>query len=115
MLRTIVNETEQDPIDKWAGRRKDGRDLITAWAEDKAARKLAYKVVQNNEELAALDLERTDYLLGIFANGHIPMEYKRDKSGKGQPSLEEMTVAALKILGKESNGFLLVVSQCWGV
>lgn len=47
--------------------------------------------------------------MGIFANGHMSMEYKRDNGPKGQPSLEEMTKAAIKILKKCTKGFLLVV------
>ncbi|XP_058807798.1 alkaline phosphatase isoform X2 [Phymastichus coffea] len=92
MLQTRFNVTNIDPLDIWAGQRKDGRDLIDYWIQDKKNRSLSYNVVQNNEQLASVDLINTDYLLGIFANGHIPMDYMRDKSGKGQPSLEEMTV-----------------------
>ncbi|OXU21501.1 hypothetical protein TSAR_009716 [Trichomalopsis sarcophagae] len=109
MLQTHVWETETDPIDTWAGRRQDGRNLINDWITDKKGKNAAFSVVQTNEELAAVDHKKTDYLLGIFANGHIPMDFKRDKSPKGQPSLEEMTVAALKILKKSDEGYLLVV------
>ncbi|XP_011495250.1 PREDICTED: alkaline phosphatase [Ceratosolen solmsi marchali] len=109
MLQTVVNTTESDPIDTWAGRRRDGRNLISDWMADKKSRKASFSVVQNNEELAEINYDKIDFLLGIFANGHIPMDYKRDNGTNGQPSLEEMTVAALKILKKSNNGFLLVV------
>lgn len=111
MLQTNVKVTDIDPLDTWAGHREDGLDLIEYWKEDKKNRSLLYSVVQNNDELAKVDLDNTDYLLGIFANGHIPMDYMRDKSARGQPSLEEMTRAALKVLQKSSNGYLLVVSS----
>lgn len=111
MLQTHVTETETDPIDTWAGRRNDGRNLINDWITDKKGKNAAFSVVQTNQELAAVDHKNTDYLLGIFANGHIPMDFKRDKSPKGQPSLEEMTVAALKILRKSDEGYLLVVNN----
>ncbi|XP_076293665.1 alkaline phosphatase [Lasioglossum baleicum] len=109
MLKSGATGTEIDPIDQWAGFREDGRDLIEDWKKDKAARKLAYSVVQNNEELSKLDTSKVDYVLGVFANGHISMDWNRDKSPKGQPSLEEMTVAALKILKRSKKGYLLVV------
>ena len=114
MLRTSLNATEADPIDTWACRRRDGRDLISAWAVDKAARGASYAVVQNNADLAVVDYAATDYLLGIFANGHLPMEYKRDRSSEGQPSLAEMTLAAIKMLQKNQEGYLLVVRRSFG-
>ncbi|KAJ8686614.1 hypothetical protein QAD02_022408 [Eretmocerus hayati] len=109
MLQGFVNETEIDPIDLWAGRRNDSRNLINDWKMDKQNKKVVFSVVQNNDELHSVNYEDTEFLLGIFANGHIPMDYKRDRSGIGQPSLEEMTEAAIKILSKSSQGFLLVV------
>ncbi|XP_014236948.1 alkaline phosphatase, tissue-nonspecific isozyme [Trichogramma pretiosum] len=109
MLRTDVSSTENDPLDMWAGRRADGRDLISAWEEDKKAKQAAYKVVENNHQLSQVDFDKVDYLLGIFANGHVSMDYKRDKGPKGMPSLADMTVAALKVLKKNERGFLLVV------
>ncbi|XP_017759952.1 PREDICTED: alkaline phosphatase-like [Eufriesea mexicana] len=109
MLKSNATGTEFDPIDTWAGQRKDGKDLIEEWKRDKRSRKLSFDVVQNNEELSRVNVDKVDYLLGIFANGHISMDWKREKGPKGQPSLEEMTVTALKILQKSKNGYLLVV------
>lgn len=109
MLQTNVNVTEVDPIDKWSGRRKDGRNLISDWIADKTKKKVTFSVVQTNEELRNVNYEETEFLFGIFANGHLPMDFMRDKSDKGQPNLEEMTLAALKILKKNDRGFLLVV------
>lgn len=110
MLRSQVNATDADPIDTWSGRRADGRDLISDWTADKRTRGASFSVVQSSEELRGVDYGETDFLLGIFANGHLPMEYARDKGEKGPPSLEEMTVAALKVLRRNEKGFLLVVS-----
>ncbi|KAG7209828.1 hypothetical protein KM043_011437 [Ampulex compressa] len=109
MLKSNVTATEFDPIDKWAGRRQDNHDLIEEWIRDKTSRKLSHSVVQNNEELSRVDTQNVDYLLGIFANGHISMDWEREKGPKGQPSLENMTVTALKILQKSAKGYLLVV------
>ena len=109
MLKSNATGTEFDPIDTWAGHREDGRDLIEDWKRDKASRKLSFEVVQNNEELSRVNTDEVDYLLGLFANGHISMDWNREKGPKGQPSLEEMTVTALKILQKSKEGYLLVV------
>ncbi|XP_034192120.2 alkaline phosphatase [Osmia lignaria lignaria] len=109
MLKSNATATEFDPIDTWAGKREDGLDLIEAWKRDKINRKLSFDVVQNNEELSKVDTEKVDYLLGIFANGHISMDWDREKGPKGQPSLENMTVTALKILQKSKRGYFLMV------
>lgn len=109
MLKSNATGTEFDPLDTWSGQRKDGRDLIEAWRKDKLSRKVAFDIVQNNEQLSRVDARNVEYLLGIFANGHISMDWNREKSAKGQPSLEEMTVAALKILQKSKHGYVLVV------
>lgn len=111
-MKSNVTETAFDPIDTWAGQRQDGRDLIEEWKRDKLSRKLSFDVVQNNEELSRVDTNKVNYLLGIFANGHINMDWKREKGPKGQPSLENMTVAALKILQKSKRGYILVVPIC---
>lgn len=109
MLKTNTTGTKYDPIDTWAGHRQDGKDLIEEWKRDKSSRGLAFSVVQNNEELSRVNVDKVDYLLGIFANGHISMDWNREKGPKGQPSLEDMTVTALKILQKSKDGYLLVV------
>ncbi|XP_003694815.1 alkaline phosphatase [Apis florea] len=109
MLKTNTTGTKYDPIDTWAGHRQDGKDLIEEWKRDKSSRGLAFSVVQNNEELSRVNVDKVDYLLGIFANGHISMDWNREKGPKGQPSLEDMTVTALKILQKSKHGYLLVV------
>ncbi|EGI62845.1 PREDICTED: alkaline phosphatase, tissue-nonspecific isozyme isoform X2 [Acromyrmex echinatior] len=109
VMKSNVSASEFDPIDTWACYRQDGRDLINEWMRDKSDRNLAYKIVQNNEELSRVDIDNVDYLLGIFANGHIAMDWKRERDPKGQPSLEEMTVMALRILQKSKQGYFLMV------
>lgn len=108
-MKSNASANEFDPIDTWACYRQDGRDLIDDWRRDKSNRKLAYSVVQNNDELSRVDVGKVDYLLGIFANGHIEMDWKREQGPRGQPSLEQMTVAALRILQKSQQGYFLMV------
>ncbi|XP_015595863.1 alkaline phosphatase [Cephus cinctus] len=108
LVSDVVNGTN-DPIDTYACYSKDGRNLISDWSSDKKLLGASYAVVQNNKELSEVDTENTDFLLGIFSNGHLTMDYARDQSPEGQPSLEEMTVTALKILQKSKTGYLLMV------
>lgn len=65
-LQSNVTDSPDDPIDLWACSSADGRDLIRDWQTDKAERKLRHTVVQNNQQLRELDVENTDYLLGLI-------------------------------------------------
>jgi alkaline phosphatase len=110
-LVSNVSGTIQDPIDTWACYRKDGLDLIKHWKDTKQMAGARHKFVSTNKDLRQTDLKDVDYLLGIFANGFLKYEYERDKDA--QPSLSEMTTAAVKVLDKGENGYLLVVSLIW--
>ena len=110
MLYKNVANITGDLIDEWANRREDDLNLIETWKMDKKNRSKNFEFVENTEQLDNIDHNNIDFLLGIFANGHLPMDYKRDTSPKGQPSLEQMTTAAIKVLRKNKNGYLLVVS-----
>ncbi len=54
-------------------------------------------------EFRALDLERVNRLVGLFADGHLPAFAERE------PGLPEMTRAALRILDRDPEGFFLMV------
>uniref|UniRef100_A0A8D8VFS4 Alkaline phosphatase n=1 Tax=Cacopsylla melanoneura TaxID=428564 RepID=A0A8D8VFS4_9HEMI len=99
----------RDPEDVWSCKRKDGKDLVQEWALDKTRRGYSYKYVTHTEELSMVNVDNTDFLLGIFANGHTKMNVDRDKTQTGTPSLEQMTSTALRMLMKNKQGFLLVV------
>ena len=97
---------QQDPEHPdTSGRRTDGRDLTREWVE--RAPRSAY--VWNAAQLRALDLEGTDHLLGLFEPSHLRYEVDRESDTAGEPSLEEMTRAALAILSRNENGFFLMV------
>ncbi|XP_046488848.1 alkaline phosphatase isoform X1 [Neodiprion pinetum] len=108
-LQSNSTGLENDEVNTWSCYRQDGRKLIDEWAADKTARNFSNVVVQNNEELFSVDTENTDFLMGIFNNAHLSMDWNRDTGPKGQPSLENMTVAAIKILQKAEKGFVLAV------
>ncbi|KAI5643224.1 alkaline phosphatase domain-containing protein [Phthorimaea operculella] len=102
--------TETDPVDNvWGCVRKDGRNLIQDYINDKTNRKLKHKVVFNNKDLHGLNVNDTDYLMGIFSNTHMQYEHVRDKGPEGQPSIAEMTEAAIKVLRKNKKGYFLMV------
>lgn len=65
VLVSNVTGTPSDPLDTWSCIRKDGLNLIEAYKKDKQTRGLKYSLVSNNMELDELDVENTDYLLGM--------------------------------------------------
>ncbi|XP_067004529.1 alkaline phosphatase [Anabrus simplex] len=91
------------------GRRLDGRNLIDDWVRDKKRRGLRCQYVWNRSQLEDVDPARIDHLLGLFAYSHLDFEADRDPSPTGDPSLANMTVAALKVLLRNPKGFFLFV------
>ena len=60
--------------------------------------------METSEDLASWD--RSGKVLGLFSKSHMDWEVERTSE---QPSLAEMTRAALERLDKAPNGFLLMV------
>jgi alkaline phosphatase len=85
------------------GRREDGRDLVTEFTD------AGYTVVRTGSELNAVDLANTDNLLGLFTRSHMSYEIDRIQQELDEPSLAEMTAAALAILSRDEDGFFLSV------
>jgi len=85
------------------GQRLDGRNLIEEWQQSKPGKA---RVVFNRTDLLNNDPENTDFLLGLFNSTH--MAYHMDDS-VDTPTLPEMTVAAIKVLSRDPNGYFLFV------
>jgi alkaline phosphatase len=85
--------------------RTDGRDLTTEWV----TRRQGSAYVRTCAELDALKLDETAHLLGLFAPKHLRYEADRAKGTRCQPSLTQMTTAALSILERNSRGYFLMV------
>ncbi|KAM7348487.1 alkaline phosphatase 12 isoform 1-T2 [Cochliomyia hominivorax] len=109
MLQSNVTDTPSDPIDTWSCKSQDGRDLIQEWRNIKAKRNQLHTVVQNTGELENIDTSKVDYILGIFANGHLKYDFERDTSPQGMPSLKQMVLKALEFFKTKDQRFLLVV------
>jgi alkaline phosphatase len=86
------------------GKRLDGRDLIAEWlAQSKAS------YVWNTQQLNALDLAHAHHVLGLFDVEHMKYENERSRDPGGEPSLSEMTRAALTVLQQNPHGYFLMV------
>ncbi len=101
----FMPDTAADPEypDK-RGSRKDGRDLIAAWQQQPNA-----VFVWNAEQLAALDSQPNQRVLGLFEASHMHYEAERAADVGGEPSLAEMTRAAIQRLARHPQGFFLMV------
>jgi alkaline phosphatase len=90
--------------------RTDKQNLVEKYL-NQFDNKTNVKYVHNTAELIGLDFDNIDHVLGLFANNHMSYESVRDKSSEGEPSLTEMTKAAIRVLNNKKNtdGWLLMV------
>lgn len=94
-LPADVTDSEGKP-----GKRADGRDLM------EEARALGATVVENDTDFAALSTAGNNApILGLFEASH--MKYEHDRTG--EPTLAEMTEAAIKALDSNEEGFYLSI------
>lgn len=94
------------------GRRKDNLDLLGNWEESKKKSGLKaeeYKLVQTKQELDSIDYDKVNYLFGSFSDGNMKYDKQRSATDESEPSIVEMTKAAIKLLQKGSEGFFLLV------
>ncbi|RZF36964.1 hypothetical protein LSTR_LSTR004652 [Laodelphax striatellus] len=87
--------------------RSDNIDLIKEWTKEKSERNLKNKFVATRSQLIEANINETDYLLGLFTDSHF--QYALLPGKDSQPSLAEMTEAAIKVLSKNDEGYLLLV------
>ncbi len=101
--------TQRDPeYDDRVGQRLDGRDLIAAWQQ----RHPGGAYVWNTRQLRNAADDRP--LLALFEPDHMQYEHDRGGDRSGEPSLAEMTRAALARLQRigaanGGNGYVLLV------
>ncbi|XP_066287000.1 alkaline phosphatase-like [Branchiostoma lanceolatum] len=87
------------------GVRADGRNLMEEWLDGKTSA----RYVWNGTDFRTVNLQTTDYLLGLFEPSHMKYMTDREDSPTEEPTLVEMTRTAIQILQKNENGFFLLV------
>ncbi len=90
---------------EYFGARLDNRNLIAEWQKKSPD----HQYVWNKTQLDSLDLKKTRHLLGLFEPGHMNFETDRAKDRAGEPSLADMTRAAITVLKNNPKGFFLMV------
>lgn len=91
------------PATESGGRRTDTRNLVS---EMQTA---GYTYVSTGTALNAVDLANTNKLLGLFNNSDLNYDLDRVKNAIDEPSLADMTQAAIDILSRNENGYFLMV------
>ncbi|XP_076044983.1 alkaline phosphatase-like isoform X2 [Oratosquilla oratoria] len=89
--------------------RADGRNLTLEWLLHKTARGYTAKYIHDLGGLLDLDIQNTDYVMGLFGDSHMDFEADRKNHAGGQPSLANMTSTAIRLLSKNRKGYFLMV------
>ena len=64
--RGLQPRASRDVEEGKRGARKDGKDLIQAWKDDKTSRGFRNNYVWNKQQLMNTDFNNTDYLMGKY-------------------------------------------------
>jgi alkaline phosphatase len=97
-----------DVEDGHSGYRGDGVDLLAEWDAGCVARNLSRRYLTSGQELREMEDFSVDRLLGLFSSTHL--EYSLEQTAEmDDPSLEDMTRAALAVLGTKSNGYVVFI------
>jgi alkaline phosphatase len=102
----FLPETVADPeYPNRRGARKDGRNLVEEWRGARPGRTVMFE----RSAFDAADFAAGGQVLGLFEPSHMQYEADRVRDRGGEPSLAEMTRAAISSLSSNPNGYLLMV------
>lgn len=87
------------------GRRLDGRNLAEEWR----AASPRHTLVTDKAGFDAFDWNGDGQIFGLFEPSHMQYDLDRAKDGKGEPTIAEMTKAAITRLSHNDNGYVLMV------
>ena len=104
--RHLMPVTVVDPeYPNKSGRRTDGRNLIEEWN----AKSDSHAFVYDQAGFDTVDFSSNQRILGLFEPSHMQYELDRADDKAGEPSLAEMTEAAITRLSQDEDGFVLMV------
>ena len=96
-----------DAASSTEGDRTDGRDLTAEWQD--LYTNGVYVFDQSGFD--GLDTETTERVFALFNESHMQYEADRANDIAGEPSVAEMTSAAIKVLDNNDEGFFLMVES----
>jgi len=103
----FLPQEQQDPeYEGKTGKRKDGRNLAEEWAKQEQR-----DWIWNINQFQNVDFTGPEKILGLFEPSHLNYEADRAKDSAGEPSLAEMTRAAITRLQQDEDGFVLLVES----
>ena len=96
-----------DAVSEVEGDRTDGRDLTAEWQAMYSNGVYVYDQAGFN----GLDTETTERVFALFNESHMQYEADRGNDVAGEPSIAEMTEAAIGVLDNNDKGFFLMVES----
>ena len=101
----MTNDTPDPELSDRMGGRADGRDLVADWL----AKGEGHKFIYDSAGFANIDFASDVRVLGLFEPSH--MQYELDRAGDvaGEPSLAELTTAAITRLSQDEDGYVLMI------
>jgi alkaline phosphatase len=100
----LTGGTEDPEYPGKASDRKDQRDLIAEWMA-----KPAHKYIIDRAGFETEDFASDDKILALFQPSHMEYELDRADDPSGEPSIAEMTRAAITRLSQDKDGYVLLV------
>lgn len=96
-----------DAVSEVEGDRTDSRNLVDEWL----ALHPSGEYIFDQAGFDALDLASSGPVLGLFNESHMQYEADRSNDLAGEPSISQMTAAAIEKLKLDEDGFLLIVES----
>lgn len=96
-----------DAVSSVEGDRTDGRDLTAEWQ----AMYTNGVYVYDQAGFDGIDTETTERVFALFNESHMQYAADRGNDIAGEPSIAEMTTAAINILDNNDEGFFLMVES----
>ena len=101
----MTDETFDPEYDDQRGRRMDERDLLAEWS----AKSDDHTVVTTGAEFSAINFDSEARVLGLFEPSHMQYDLDRAEDPGSEPSLSDLTKAAITRLSRDEDGFVLMV------
>ncbi|MBN04901.1 alkaline phosphatase [Ponticaulis sp.] len=101
----MTNEQADPEYEGRTGRRGDGRDLVAEWS----AKSDDHTFIYDQAGFDAINFDSDVRVLGLFEPSHMQFEQDRPNDTAGEPSLSELTEAAITRLSRDEDGFVLMV------